>query len=520
LSLLNKPGDEKMRQLPGAFQIKFLPTQPFWGCAILGLSLAMALPAMAQQNASAGIGVTNKIIVKYRHDPAIAPVLAGVQTDSATVTPRPLSASKMNKLQSKLAESTFTVAKESPTSFGARVVNLGRSANLNEVTQLAQKIMASDPEVEYAIPDRFIYLAQMAVPNDPQYPIQWPLYDKLSGIRAVDGWQLFTALPQRRATDANFPLIAIIDSGYRPHVDIPLPYLGLDYVNGTNNPLDSGDSRTAGQCENLPVPQASSWHGLGVDGIISARINNGMGLSGVAGSGAGIFHQRVFGPCGGYLSTYLAAIHDAVDFRSPMGQRVRVINLSQAGPAPCDEPLQAEISRAVAAGVVVVVSAGNSASNVETSSPANCKGTIAVAATDRFGNQAPYSNFGSGITLSAPGGDSNSRTLDDGVLTTSLGLSGTEPTGQQSSDYGFVEGTSFSAPHVSAAAALLLNVNPNLTPDQVKNILTRTARPIPGNCSGGCGAGILDMRKAIELTQVQKMNASLCKMWPRSFSFC
>jgi serine protease len=203
-----------------------------------------------------------------------------------------------------------------------------------------------------------------------------------------------------------------------------------------------------------------------------------------------------------------------------MGQRVRVINLSQAGPAPCDEPLQAEISRAVAVGVVVVVSAGNSSSNVETSSPANCKGTIAVAATDRFGNQAPYSNFGSGITLSAPGGDSNSRTLDDGVLTTSLGLSGTEPTGQQSSDYGFVQGTSFSAPHVSAAAALLLNVNPNLTPDQVKNILTRTARPLPGTCAGGCGAGILDMRKAIELTQLQKVNASLCKMWPRSFSFC
>jgi serine protease len=478
----------------------------------------IAGPALAQSHAfvpAPGTGITDRLIVKYRNEAA--------PSDAPTNTPtnmQPLSNAKKSILQRKLSEATFTIAKESAMPFGARVVSLGRPAREAEVNQVAKNLMASDPDIEYAVADRIIYLAQAALPTPQAQAVQWPLFDSLSGIRALPAWQLLSSLPQRRPSDPNLPIVAIIDSGYRPHVDIAPPFLGKDYVDGSDSPLDPGDSRAAGQCQNLPVPQASTWHGLGVEGIIAARTNNSVGLSGVAGTGTAVLHQRVFGPCGGYLSTYLAAIHDAVDFRSPAGQRVRVINLSQAGPAPCDTPLQTEISRAINAGVTVVTSAGNSAQDVSTSSPANCKGTISVAATDRFGNRAPYSNYGAGVTLSAPGGDSYSRTFNDGVLTTALNLAGTEPTGQQSSDYNYVQGTSFSAPHVSAAAALLFSLNPQLTVDQVKTILVRTAKPVPGICTGGCGAGMLDLRKALELAQSQKASAQLCALWGNSMPWC
>jgi serine protease len=464
--------------------------------------------------AATSVPVTDRLIVKYRSEQPIPVTVMGTDGGSAGGGKmQPLASAKLSKLQRKLAESTFTVAQESSTSYGARVVSLGRVASVSEVSQLAQNLAAGDPEIEYAVPDRFIYLAQMA-PNPSAAADQWSLYDPISGIRAMSAWQLFTTLPQRRVTDPNFPLVAIIDSGYRPHVDIPMPLMGQDYVDGSPTPLDRGDSRTSGQCPNVPVPQASSWHGLAIEGIIAARIQTVLGVSGVAGGAAGVLQQRVFGPCGAYLSNYLAAIRDAVDFRSPAGQRVRVINLSQAGSAPCDAPLQAEISRAVAAGVAVVVSAGNEAKEVSTSSPANCRGTIAVAATDRLGNRAPYSNFGKGVTLAAPGGDSFSRTLNDGVLTTTLNLSGVEPTGQQASDYNYVQGTSFAAPHVSAAAALLFNLNPQLTAEQVKSMLMDSAKAVPGVCAGGCGAGLLDLRRALEMAQQQKSSAKLCSTFP------
>jgi serine protease len=467
--------------------------------------------------AATSVAVTDRLIVKYRNEQPLPVSVMGTDVGNSGGKMQPLANAKLSKLQRKLGESTFTVAQESATSFGARVVNLGRIASVSEVSQLAQNLVASDAEIEYAVPDRFIYLAQNLAPMAPSPSAaadQWSLYDPLSGIRALSAWQLFTALPQRRVTDPNFPLVAIIDSGYRPHVNLPMPFMGQDYVDGSSTPLDRGDSRTSGQCPNVPVPQASTWHGLAVEGIIAARISTDLGVSGVAGAGAGVLQQRVFGPCGGYLSNYLAAIRDAVDFRSPVGQRVRVINLSQAGPAPCDAPLQAEISRAVAAGVAVVVSAGNEAKDVSSSSPANCRGTIAVAATDRQGNRAPYSNFGSGVALAAPGGDSYSRTLNDGVLTTTLNLSGVEPTGQQASDYNYVQGTSFAAPHVSAAAALLFNLNPQFTPEQIKSMLMDSAKAVPGVCAGGCGAGLLDLRRALEMAQLQKNSAKLCRTFP------
>jgi serine protease len=92
------------------------------------------------------------------------------------------------------------------------------------------------------------------------------------------------------------------------------------------------------------------------------------------------------------------------------------------------------------------------------------------------------------VDLAAPGGDAAA-----GILST-LNAGTTRP-GQDS--YGSYSGTSMATPHVAGVAALMLSVNPHLTPDWVETLLKRSVRPFPGACEG-CGTGILDASLAVE----------------------
>ena len=109
-----------------------------------------------------------------------------------------------------------------------------------------------------------------------------------------------------------------------------------------------------------------------------------------------------------------------------------------------------------------------------------------MAATDRQGNRASYSNYGTGITVSAPGGET--ATTTNGILSTLN--NGT--TTQGAEGYAYYQGTSMAAPHVAGLAAQVLALNSSLSPDQVRNFITGNARALPGTCSGGCGAGIIN----------------------------
>ncbi|HET7863671.1 MAG TPA: S8 family serine peptidase, partial [Burkholderiaceae bacterium] len=165
----------------------------------------------------------------------------------------------------------------------------------------------------------------------------------------------------------------------------------------------------------------------------------------------------------------------------------RVINMSLGGEGQCPQVVQHAIDEARGRGTVVVVSAGNSALPASTSSPANCQGVIAVAAVGRTGARASYSNFGYGVTVAAPGGDGAYgilSTLNDGV---------TKP---RADNYVSYQGTSMAAPHVAGVVALMLSVNPSLTPDQVALELKASARPGGPKCRF-CGAGLLDADAAV-----------------------
>jgi serine protease len=147
--------------------------------------------------------------------------------------------------------------------------------------------------------------------------------------------------------------------------------------------------------------------------------------------------------------------------------------------------MQAAVDAAVDNGALVIASAGNGTQNVSNHRPANCDDVVAVAALNQNGDRRPTSNFGTGIDISAPGQNVLS-TLDSGT------------TSPSSEDYGLLSGTSMAAPHISGLAALMLEVNPDLTANQLETLIEDNARAIPGTCTGGCGAGVADAVESVD----------------------
>lgn len=144
----------------------------------------------------------------------------------------------------------------------------------------------------------------------------------------------------------------------------------------------------------------------------------------------------------------------ALDLAARSG--ARIVNVSVGGPP--DAALAWTVQRLLEAGVLVVAPAGNGGPNRAPPYPAAVPGVVAVGATDRRDRLDPTSTTGSFLSVVAPGVD---------ILTTLPG-----------GRYLFVSGTSFAAAHVSGAAALLLEVLPNLWPKAVRVTLERAAQDL------------------------------------------
>ena len=376
---------------------------------------------------------------------------------------------------------------------GANIIDLGKKMPLADVEALARELKARDPNVEYAEPDRM--MVKMLTPNDPRYSEQWHYFEATGGLRANTAWDVATG------SGVN---VAVIDTGYRAHADLSGQFVaGYDFITNTavaadgngrdSDASDPGDSTTAGQCGAGSAPSNSSWHGTHVAGTIAARTNNGVGVAGVA-YNAKIVPVRVLGKCGGYTSDIADAIIWAsggtVSGIPANANQARVINMSLGGGGACDSTTQSAITGARSRGTVVVVAAGNSNADASSFTPANCTGVVTVAATNRSGGRAYYSNFGSIVDVAAPGGDG--RTAGGGVLST-LNAGASTP---GADNYAFYQGTSMAAPHVAGVAALMLSKTPGLTADQVESTLKSTARAFPAACSG-CGTGLVDAAAAV-----------------------
>ncbi|ASK95703.1 S8 family serine peptidase [Xanthomonas campestris pv. merremiae] len=439
-------------------------------------SLLLATPAFAGDVYLGGLATAQthqKFIVTYK-DGSSALSSPSVLTTSLRTAARALPAK---------AGKSLGLNSVRRLAVGPELVQADRALDRAEAETLMRQL-AADPNVQSVEVDQMLY--PTLPPNDSRLSEQWAFGTTNAGLNIRPAWD--------KATGANV-VVAVIDTGIVSHPDLDANILpGYDFIsdataardgNGRdNNPADEGDRNSTSGC----ATSNSSWHGTHVAGTVAAVTNNTTGVAGTA-FNAKVVPVRVLGRCGGSLSDIADAIIWAsggtVSGVPANPNAAEVINMSLGGGGTCSSTMQSAINGAVSRGTTVVVAAGNSAANVSGSLPANCANVIAVAATTSAGAKASYSNYGSGIDVSAPG---------SGILSTLN--SGTTTPGNAS--YASYNGTSMAAPHVAGVVALVQSVAPTtLTPAAVETLLKNTARALPGACSGGCGAGIVDADAAV-----------------------
>ncbi len=434
----------------------------------------------AASSVSAAGQHTDRLIVKYRDGSR-----AAVQADFSSMAPAHASVNRMGVQMQTLRR----------TVGNAVVMKLDRRVSLDAAAAMAREIAAGDPDVLYAEPDRLMQI--QLTPNDSRYGEQWHYFEATGGLNLPTAWD--------KSTGAGV-VVAVIDTGYRPHADLAANILpGYDFIgdlavandgNGRDSDAsDPGDAVAAGECGVGDPASGSSWHGTHVAGTIAAVTNNGSGVAGVA-FGAKVVPVRALGKCGGYTSDIADGIIWAsggtVSGVPANANPAKVINMSLGGGGACDATTQNAINSARSRGTVVVVAAGNSNANAANFSPASCAGVISVAATNRSGGRAYYSNFGAVVDVAAPGGDVRASGANGVLSTLNSGSAG-----PGADNYEFYQGTSMASPHVAGVVALMLSKNGALTPDEVETRLKGSTRAFPATCSQ-CGTGIVNANAAVD----------------------
>ena len=458
-------------------------------------------------------GRYDELVVKYKD--------GSPQRSSATARMKALG----NAARAALPGSTPRIADKRRLAVGADVVSLSRKLGRAEATALMRQI-AADPNVEYVEP--VIRMQALAVPTDPRWSEQWGLK---TPAQSGGGINLPLALDRSQGTGV---VVAVLDTGVARHPDLAANVLyddGYDFVydaetsgRETNGRIpggyDPGDWIEAGQCgEEELVP--SSWHGTHVAGTIAAVTDNDVGVAGVAPEAA-ILPVRVLGHCGGSSTDIADAIvwaagGKAVPGVPAHGHAVEVINMSLGsnGAVVCPNVYKEALAHAHSRGVVVVVAAGNSDTDVTRDkgvgkTMGNCSDDLVVVGgvgpngrrggltRDGRGREGKGSSWGQRVDLAAPMGtgwlnDDDDPGVDQVLSTVNLGER--EP-GEPG--YAFYYGTSMASPHVAGAVALMqAAADTTLTPSQVKQMLMGTVRGFPFVPDKTIGRGILDANAAV-----------------------
>ena len=316
----------------------------------------------------------------------------------------------------------------------------------NTLKELKSKLAKSTEFIE----PNYIYTS-LEFPNDPDYVKQWNLHN----INIESAWD---------ETKGSGVTVAVIDTGITTVPDLKDTKFvkGYDFV---NDRVEAEDD---------------SGHGTHVAGTIAQSTNNGYGVAGIAYE-ASLMPLKVLGNAGGTV----ADIAEAIKFAADNG--ADVINMSLGGPGE-SQLLEEAINYAYQKGVVLIAAAGNANQN-SASYPARYPHVIGVAALDSVGEKAPYSNFGAGVDISAPGGTGNGagRILQETI----------NPETGEAVFVGF-QGTSMAAPHVAGVAALVKAAGVK-EPDEVLSVLKQSSRVRQDDTLNHFGAGNLDAAKAVKL---------------------
>ena len=256
--------------------------------------------------------------------------------------------------------------------------------------------------------------------------------------------------------------------------------------------------------ENLPNTDPVSGHGTFVAGLIAASGAASGGKFNGAAPGA-----KILGLSAGDLN--LTHVLSGFDYLLEKGANynVRVVNCSFSANTVFDynDPVNVATKLLTQSGISVVFSAGNSGAGNNTLNPyAAAPWVISVGATDEKGKLAAFSSrgiFGSrqfSPTLVAPAVNVASlrgTVSQTGILGAATGVDASRLTPAELPFYTTASGTSFSAPQVAGAIALMLETNPSLTSAAIKDILQRTATPLPPYFRHEVGAGMLNVHAAV-----------------------
>lgn len=315
---------------------------------------------------------------------------------------------------------------------GLELVKLPPGASVAEVA----KSLESRPEIRYAEPD-FKYRTALTFPHDEWWSFQWGLYNSLAPPHGIEDADVDAPEAWDYTTGSRSVTVAVADSGVvfgHPDLAPNLLSTGYDFIDMDADPTDP------------LLPGFFQGHGTETAGVLGAKGGNGIGIAGVNWD-VGI--QPIRACNGGACS--VSAIIQAIGYARDQG--VPVFNGS-FGAYVYSQGMKDAID--AAPNVLFVFSAGNDSLDSDLVPNYPCAyaspNIICVAASDSFDQLASFSNYGAtSVDLAAPG---------DEIVTTSAFYDTTPITS--------ASGTSFAAPFVSGAAALVLSVSPGDSPADLK----------------------------------------------------
>jgi thermitase len=280
-----------------------------------------------------------------------------------------------------------------------------------------ERALSRNPRFKSVSKDYLRY-QHSTTPNDYWYIGQW----HLPKIQASEAWGI--------TVGEDNVVIAVVDGGIAA-----VPDLAQKLLQGINI-IEGGTDTTGG-----------SGHGTAVAGVSAAITNNSIGVAGIAWLNK-ILPVKVYTSTG---STTCSAITKGIVWAADNG--AKIINMSFGGPSECNGEKSA-VDYAWGKGAVLVASAGNDSSTTP-NYPAAYSNVMGVASTDPDDSLSFFSNYGSWLSIAAPGR----------YLVTTLSNGG----------YAGFSGTSAAAPVVSGIAGLVLSTNPALSNSQVKSIIEKNA---------------------------------------------
>ncbi|MDR4988418.1 MAG: S8 family serine peptidase [Bacteroidales bacterium] len=317
-------------------------------------------------------------------------------------------------------------------------------------------------------------------PNDPQFGAQWHYHNtgQTGGLVGAD-----ISLPEAWTLETGNVevIVAVVDGG----IGITHPDLAGNIWEGVGYNFVSNSPTI--------IPHD---HGSHVAGTIAAVSNNNVGVSGIAGGwgssqGVALMSAQVFEPGWGQSGGFAVAPIYAADNGAAISQNSWGYTSSgfyEQAVLDAIDYFNVNGGGDVMDGGLTIFAAGNS-SNSGPNYPGYYSGAKAVAATNHNDQLAWYSNFGSHIDLSAPGGETNTVTAQ-GVLST------------LNSGYGHYQGTSMACPHVSGVVALLLSMAPGeFSSDEIWEMVVSTTDniyPMNPGYLGQLGTGRVNAFAALQ----------------------